>query len=97
MSSSPPPLKPYSLQVAERFHYATGKEYLPRICAGGFLLETLWHTTFERKVLKTPGPKVRRAIVQAAVFWPTVYIGTAMTLKWAEWRVNRAERAEREK
>ncbi|KAI5925978.1 hypothetical protein F4810DRAFT_617858 [Camillea tinctor] len=98
MSSTPPPVKPYSLQLAERVHYTTGQDKLPHICAGGFLLETLWHTTVEHKVLKTPGLMVRRAMVRAVIFWPSLYIGTAAVLKWAKWRVDRAEeRAEREK
>ncbi|KAI0002639.1 hypothetical protein F4779DRAFT_603354 [Xylariaceae sp. FL0662B] len=85
--------KPYSLEAAEAIHNTTGKESLAPICVGGFLLESLWHSVFERKVLKTPAPLVRKAMLRAAFFWPSVYLVTGATLKWAEWRVRKADTA----
>ncbi|KAI1179702.1 hypothetical protein F4777DRAFT_396382 [Nemania sp. FL0916] len=57
-----PPPKPYFLQLAERIHNATGKEHLPRICIGGFVLESIWNSVIERRMLKTPAPAVKKAM-----------------------------------
>ncbi|KAJ3554273.1 hypothetical protein NPX13_g10656 [Xylaria arbuscula] len=91
MSSLPPPKKPWSLRTAERIHHITGKELLPRICVAGFLLECLWHSVMERRVLNTPAPAVRKALVRAMVTWPAVFVGTSASIYWAAWRVGRAE------
>ncbi|RYC62030.1 hypothetical protein CHU98_g4176 [Xylaria longipes] len=96
MSSLPPAPKPYSLQLAERIHYTTGKEHLTRICTGGFLLESFWHVIIERRILKTPTPAVKKAMFRAAATWPLVYAATTASIAWAAWRVNQAERAEKE-
>ncbi|OTA86303.1 hypothetical protein M434DRAFT_399947 [Hypoxylon sp. CO27-5] len=96
MASSSSSLKPYSLQLAERIHNTTGKDKLGRICVSGFFLESFWHLVVERKFLKTSPPIVRKALLKAAVFWPGVYVVTGTALKWAEWRVQRAEKDERE-
>lgn len=60
----------------------------------GLVLETIWHHVVERRYLKTPHPAVRAAIRNALVRWPTVYVLTAGALRWAEWRVEKAEGAE---
>ncbi|KAI1354351.1 hypothetical protein F5Y01DRAFT_14105 [Xylaria sp. FL0043] len=95
MSSAPSP-KPYSLQLAERIHYATGKEQLGRICVGGFLLESVWHSVIERRVLKTPAPTVRKAMVRAAVTWPIIYAVTSAGIAWAAWKVNETQAERRQ-
>ncbi|KAI0431357.1 hypothetical protein F5Y09DRAFT_197824 [Xylaria sp. FL1042] len=89
--SSPSSSKPYSLQLAERIHYATGKEDLWRICAGGFLLESVWLSVIERRVLKTSTPNVRKAMIHAAVRWPVIYVVTSTSITWAAWKVNQAQ------
>ncbi|KAI1311751.1 hypothetical protein F5Y03DRAFT_391306 [Xylaria venustula] len=93
MSSRPPP-QSYSLQLAERIHNTTGKEQLPRICAGGFVLECVWHSVIERRVLKTPVPAVRKAMVRAAVTWPVIYAVASAGITWAAWRVNQTGRGQ---
>ncbi|KAI0407936.1 hypothetical protein F4802DRAFT_494220 [Xylaria palmicola] len=97
MSSPFPTPKPYSLQLAERIHYSTGKEHLVRICVGGFLLESSWHAGVERRILKTPAPAVNKALFRAAATWPIIYIATSAAINWAAWRVNQAPGAERDK
>ncbi|KAI1410991.1 hypothetical protein F5Y13DRAFT_68529 [Hypoxylon sp. FL1857] len=93
MASSP---KPYSLQLAERIHNTTGKDRLGRICVLGIILESLWHSVVERKLLKTSAPVVRKALFKAAIFWPGVYVVTGAAVKWAELRVRKAEEIELE-
>ncbi|KAI0532931.1 hypothetical protein GGR58DRAFT_140438 [Xylaria digitata] len=97
MSSLPPTPKSYSLQFAERIHYTTGKDQLTRICVGGFLLESLWHSVIERRVFKTPIPVVRKSMYRAAMMWPAIYIVTTAAISWAAWKVNQAERTLKEK
>lgn len=95
MSSSSPAPKSYSLELAQRIHNTTGKEYLGRICAGGFLLELLWHSGIERRVLKTPTPAIQKALLRAAVTWPVIYVVTSASLSWAARKVDQAEEAQR--
>ncbi|RYP18488.1 hypothetical protein DL767_009828 [Monosporascus sp. MG133] len=78
-------------RLAHRIHNTTGKERLPQICVGGFALELAWHTQVERRVFSTPLPAVRRAMVRAAVFWPSLFVLTELALKWAEKRVAKYE------
>ncbi|KAI3327831.1 hypothetical protein HD806DRAFT_336147 [Xylariaceae sp. AK1471] len=94
MSSLPQAPKPYSLQLAERIHNTTGKEQLTRICIGGFLLESIWHSVIEKRVLKTPTPVVKKAMFRAAATWPILYLVTSAGLSWAAWRVSQYEKAE---
>ncbi|KAI0865507.1 hypothetical protein F4860DRAFT_510044 [Xylaria cubensis] len=93
MSSPPPGPKPYSVQLAERIHNTTGKEYLMRICFGGLLLESFWHGVIERRILKTPAPAIGKSMRQALKTWPLIYVVTTAGITWAEWKVNQAERA----
>ncbi|KAI1374875.1 hypothetical protein F4677DRAFT_159645 [Hypoxylon crocopeplum] len=83
--------KPYSLQIAERIHGTTGKDQLGRICFGGFFLESVWHSVVERKIMDTSPMAVRKAMIRASIFWPSLYIATKTALKWAEWRVLKTE------
>ncbi|GAP83639.1 hypothetical protein SAMD00023353_0500210 [Rosellinia necatrix] len=89
--------KPYSLQIAERIHNTTGKEHLTRICVGGFALESFWHWNVERRLLNTPAPAVRKAMIRAAVTWPALYVVTSAAVYWAAWKVDGVNRAEKEK
>ncbi|OTB00829.1 hypothetical protein M426DRAFT_323940 [Hypoxylon sp. CI-4A] len=82
---------PFSLQLAERIHNTTSKDKLGYICVGGLACESVWHSVVERNFLKTSPIVVRKAIFRAAVFWPGVFIATKTALRWAEWRVQRAE------
>ncbi|KAI1112735.1 hypothetical protein F5Y14DRAFT_247783 [Nemania sp. NC0429] len=95
MSSPSPAPNSYSLEVARRIHNTTGKEHLERICVGGFLLESLWHSGIERRVLKTPAPAVRKAMLRAAVTWPVLYVVTSACISWAARKVDQAEEAQR--
>ncbi|KAI0877096.1 hypothetical protein GGS24DRAFT_498178 [Hypoxylon argillaceum] len=94
MASIPPVPKSYSLQLAERIHSATGKEHLTRICIGGFLLESAWHSVIERRVLKTPTPAVKKAMFRAAATWPVIYVATSAAVSWAAWKVGQAAKPE---
>ncbi|KAI4867010.1 hypothetical protein F4820DRAFT_232387 [Hypoxylon rubiginosum] len=89
--ASPSSSKPYSLQLAERINGTTHKDQLGNICLGGFFLESVWHSVVETRFLKTPPPVARKAMLRAAIFWPGVYVATEAALKWAEWRVKKAE------
>ncbi|KAI1740518.1 hypothetical protein F4680DRAFT_90287 [Xylaria scruposa] len=92
MSSLPPEPKPYFVQLAERIHYTTGKEYLPSMCVGGLFLESFWHGVIERKVLKTPEPAINKAMLHACKKWPAIYVVTITSFAWAKWTVTQAER-----
>jgi hypothetical protein len=94
MSSPPPPVKPYTLQLAERIHNTTGKENLTSICVGGFALESLWHSIIERRFFKTPAPAVKKAMVRATAMWPAVFIITSAGISWAAWKVDQERRDE---
>ncbi|CAJ2512060.1 Uu.00g076850.m01.CDS01 [Anthostomella pinea] len=91
MSSPPDTLQPKS--IAARVHQTTGKEYLPRICVGGFFLESFWHLAIKRRVFKTPASTVQGAMLRAAAFWPVLFLTTGATLKWAEWEMGKTEAA----
>ncbi|KAI1185587.1 hypothetical protein F5B17DRAFT_27757 [Nemania serpens] len=95
MSSPSPAPKSYSLEVAQRIHNTTGKEHLGRICVGGFLLESLWHSGIERRVLKTPTPAIRKAMLRSAVTWPVIYVVTSACISWAARKVEEAEETQR--
>ncbi|RYP62936.1 hypothetical protein DL769_007112 [Monosporascus sp. CRB-8-3] len=81
---SPQPPTTTMERLAHRIHNTTGKERLPQICIGGFALELAWHTQVERRIFSTPLPAVRRAMLRAAVFWPSLFVVTELALKWAE-------------
>ncbi|KAI1471127.1 uncharacterized protein F4812DRAFT_412845 [Daldinia caldariorum] len=83
--------KSYSLQIAERFHNATGKDQLNRICLGGFVLESSWVAVVEKRLSKMPPHDVRRAVLKAGIRWTALYFGTSATLKWAERKVKQSE------
>ncbi|KAI1813784.1 hypothetical protein GGS20DRAFT_586107 [Poronia punctata] len=88
MTSPSRPVKPYDLQFAERVHNTTGKENLPTICVAGFALEYLWNSTIEQRFFKTPAPMVKKAMVRAAIMWPSVFVVTSAAISWAAWRVD---------
>ncbi|KAI1091454.1 hypothetical protein F5B19DRAFT_262160 [Rostrohypoxylon terebratum] len=79
----------YSLQIAERIYYTTGKDQLTRICVGGFALESAWHVIIEKKFLKTPPAVVRKSVLKAALFWPAIHFLTKSALVWAEWKIQK--------
>ena len=74
---------------ARRIDGTTGKEHLKKFCAAGFGLEFLWQTQVERRLLGTPAPAVRHALLRAAIVWPSVYVVARISFKWAAGRVAR--------
>ena len=94
-SSSPSPPSPAQLQppqtwagkLARRIDDTTGKEYLGSFCAVGLGMELLWQTQVELRMLRTPAPSVRRAVIRAAVLWPSLYVFAGLAFRWAAWKV----------
>ncbi len=82
----------YLESVARRVHNTSGKEHLLKICAGGFVLESTWQYVIEPRMFGTSHVVIRKGIMRAAVFWPSVFVITSLGLKWAERTVARSEK-----